>query len=108
MAYSVWAAGCGLAAGEEWAPVANSASGIEGGVAAMVTPVEAATDGVVFMLVEVDSVGGASALRAEVTSVASESFATLVRGRALREELEKLKSWKDAYKGKTNKSGEYE
>ena len=58
----------------------------------MVTPMEAATDGVVFMLVEVDSVGGASALCAEVTSVASESFATLVRGRALREEPEMLRS----------------
>ena len=74
----------------------------------MVTPVEVATDGVVFVPVEVDSVGGASALRAEVTSVASESFATLVKGRPLKEELEKLKSWKYAYKGKTNKLGEYE
>ena len=58
----------------------------------MVTPMEAATEGVVFVLVEVDSVGGASALRAEVTSVASESFATLVEGRALKEEPEMLQS----------------
>ena len=67
----------------------------------MVTPVEATTEGVVFVLVDVDNVGGASALRAEVTSVASETFATLVEGRALKEEPDKLKSWKDAYKGKT-------
>ena len=71
----------------------------------MVTRVEAATEGVVFVLVEVDSVGGASTLRAEVTSVASESFATLVEGRALKEEPEKIKSWKDAYKGKTKQVG---
>ena len=92
MAYSVWAAGCGLAAGEEWTLVANSASGIEGGIAAMVNPVEAATEGVIFALVEVDSISGVSALHAEVTSGASESFATLVEGRALKEEPEKLKS----------------
>ena len=58
----------------------------------MVTPVEAATEGVVFMLVEVDNIGGSSALHAEVTLVASKSFATLVEGRALKEEQEKLKS----------------
>ena len=105
MAYSVWAAGCGLAAGEEWAPVANSASGIEGGIAAMVTPVEAATEGVVFVLVEVDNVGGASALRAEMTSVASESFATLVEGRALKEEPEKLKNHERCIKRKDKQVG---
>ena len=82
--------GCGLVAGEDWARVVNSASGTTGGIAAIVTPVEAATEGVVFVLVEVDS--GVSALRAEVTSVASENFATLVKGRALKEEPEKLKS----------------
>ena len=53
---------------------------------------EAATKGVFFVLVEVDNVTGASALHAEVTSGASESFATLVEGRALKEESGKLKS----------------
>ena len=50
----------------------------------MVTPAEAATDEVVFVLVEVEVVGGTSGLCIEVTSVASLSFATLVEGRALR------------------------
>ena len=51
---------------------------------------EAATEGVVLVLVEVDS--GVSAWRADVTSVAAESFATLVEGRALKEEQKRLKS----------------
>ena len=68
--------------------------GIGGGVAAMVTPVEAATDGVVLVLVEVECVGGASGLRVEVTSVASWSFATLVEGRALKRRTAKAKVMK--------------
>ena len=59
----------------------------------MVTPVEAATDGVVFVLVEVEVISGASGLRAEVTSVASWRFATLVEGRALKGVQEKPKSY---------------
>ena len=60
----------------------------------MVTPVEAATEGVVFVLVEADS--GISALRTEVTLVAPENFATLVKGRALKEEAGKVKIMKNA------------
>ena len=99
MAYSEGAPGCGLGAGEGWTRVVNSVSGVTSGIAAIVTPVEAATEGVVLALVEVDS--GVSVWRAEVTSVAAETFATLAKGRALKRRTEKLK---DAYKGNTNKS----
>ena len=86
VACSDWAMGCGLMTGEGWVRVVNSASGVIGGIVAIVTPVEAATKGVIFVLVEVDS--RVSAWRADVTSVAAESFATLVKGRALKEEQE--------------------
>ena len=57
----------------------------------MVTLAEAATDRVVFVLVEVEVVGGTSGLRVEVTSVASWSLAILVEGRALKRRTGKAK-----------------
>ena len=57
----------------------------------MLTPVEAAIDGVVFVLVEVEVVGGTSGLRVEVTSATSLSFATLVEGRALKMNTDKAR-----------------
>ena len=78
--------GCGLVAGEGWTRVVSSVSGATGGIEEIVTPVEAATEGVVLVLVEVES--GVPAWRPEVTSVAAETFATLVKGRALKEEQE--------------------
>ena len=92
MAYSGWAMGCGLMTGEGWVRVVNSASGAIGGIVAIVTPVEAATEGVVFVLVEVDN--GVSAWRADVTSVAAESFAILVEGQALKRRTKKVKVMK--------------
>ena len=89
MACSIWAMGCSLVAGEEWARVVNSVSRATGGIVAMVTPVEAATEGVVLVPVEVES--GVPAWQAEVTLAAAEVFATSVKGRALQEEQEKLK-----------------
>ena len=71
-------------AGEGWAQVVNSVLEATSGIAAIVTPVEAATEGVVLALVEVDS--GVSVWHAEVTSVAAEIFATLVKGRPLIEQ----------------------
>ena len=55
MAYSVWVVGCGLVAGGDWTRVVNSVSGATGGIVAIVTPVEAAPEGVVLVLVEVVS-----------------------------------------------------
>ena len=51
-----------------------------GGVAAIVTPAEAGAEGVVFMLVEVEVVGGTSGLRTEVAAVMFLTFATLLEG----------------------------
>ena len=55
MAYSVWVVGCGLVAGGDWTQVVNLVSGVIGGIAAIVTPVEAATEGFFLVLVEVVS-----------------------------------------------------
>ena len=67
--YLVLAAELDLPAKGVLTRVINSASGSGGGVAAMVTPTEAAAEGVVFVPMEVEVVSGTSGLRPEVTSV---------------------------------------
>ena len=79
------------------------ASGAGEGMVVRAAPVEAAAEGVVFVLVEVDRVGETSALRAEVTSVASECLATLVRGRALKGRARGVRVSRGTLKGKTDK-----
>ena len=59
--------------------------------ASMLTPAEAGAEGAVFVLVEVEAVGGAPDLSAEVAVVKSLTFATLVEGRALK--LNTNRSW---------------
>ena len=103
MACSDWAMGCGLMTGEGWVRLVNSASGAIGGIVAIVTPVEAATEGVVFVLVEVDS--GVSAWRADVTSVPAESFVTLVEVRALERRVRKVKIMKRCRQRKNKQVG---
>ena len=61
----------------------------------MLTPVEAGAEGAVFVLVEVEIVGGAPDLSAEVAVVNSLTFATLFEGQALK--LGASKSWSSSH-----------
>ena len=66
-------------------------SGTGGGVAAMVTPMEIGVEGVVFVLVEVEVVGGTSGLGAEVMWLMLVILATSEEGRTQKTNMDKAK-----------------